>query len=173
MWEDQFCDMLDNIVSLNKEHLLLGDFNIDLVFPKHRWNSIISSFNLQQLIKYPTRVTVNTCTLLDHIYVDINCSFKEICVVQCGLRDHLGFDKVKSSPKIHHEIRFRNFNNFDFNAFIADNDFNLFEKKMLGISDPDSALQLWVMIFTSIFNKHAPYCPKRVKIRKQVKLNLN
>ena len=71
VWEDQFCDMLDSVVSLNKEYLLLGDFNIDLMFPKHRWNSIISSFNLQQLIKYPTRVTVNTCTLLDHIYVDI------------------------------------------------------------------------------------------------------
>ena len=48
VWEDQFCDMLDNIVSLNKEYLLLGDFNIDLMFPKHRWNSIISSFNLQK-----------------------------------------------------------------------------------------------------------------------------
>ena len=170
VWEDQFCDMLDSVVSLNKEYLLLGDFNIDLMFPRHRWNSIISSFNLQQLIKYPTRVTVNSCTLLDHIYVDINCSFKEICVVQCGLSDHfpvcitLGFDKVKSSPKTHHEIRFRNFNNFYFNAFIADNDFKSFEN-MLGICDPDSALQLWVQIFTSIFNKHAPYCTKRVKTR--------
>ena len=51
VWEDQFCDMLYIIVSLNKEYLRLGDFNIDLMFPKHRWNSIISSFNLQQLIK--------------------------------------------------------------------------------------------------------------------------
>ena len=75
------------------------------MLPKHWWNSIISSFNLQQLIEYPTRVTVNTCTLLDHIYVDINCSFKEICVVQCGLSDHfpicftIGFGKVKGGPK--------------------------------------------------------------------------
>ena len=76
--------MLENIVSLNKEYLLLGDFNIDLMFPKHRWNSIISPFNFQQLIKYPIRVTVYTCTLLDHIYVDINCSFTEICVAQWG-----------------------------------------------------------------------------------------
>ena len=77
--------ILDNIVPLNKEYLLLGDFNIDLMFPKHRWNSIISFHSLQQLIKYPTRVTVNTCTLLDHIYVVINCSFSEVCNVQCGL----------------------------------------------------------------------------------------
>ena len=76
----------------------------------------------------------------------------------------LGFDKVKSGPKNHHEIRFRNFDNFDFNAFIADKDFNSFEN-ILDISDPDSALQLWVQIFTSIFNKHAPYCTKRVKTR--------
>ena len=31
-----------------------------------------------------------------------------------------------------------NFNNFDFNAFIAERDFNSFEN-ILGISDPDSA----------------------------------
>ena len=69
----------------------------------------------------------------------------------------LGFGKVNRVPGIHHEIRFRNFNNFDLNAFIADNDFNLFEN-ILCISDPDSALHLWVQIFTSIFNKHAPNC---------------
>ena len=161
--------MLVIIVSLNKEYLLLGYFNIDLMFPKHRWKSIFSSFNLQQLIKYPTRVSVNTCTLLDHIYVDVNCSLQKICVVQCGLGDHfpmcskLGFDKVKRGPK-NHQIRFSNFNNFYFTAFIADKDFNSFEN-ILGISDPDSALQLWVQIFTSIFNKQAPYCTKRVKTR--------
>ena len=49
-------------------------------------------------------------------------------------------------------------------AFIADKDFNSFEN-IIGISDPDSALQLWVQIFTSIFIKHAPYCTKRVKTR--------
>ena len=32
VWEDQFCDMLDNIASLNKEYLLLGVFKIDLIF---------------------------------------------------------------------------------------------------------------------------------------------
>ena len=30
VWEDQFCDMLDSVVSLNKEYLLLGDFNFDI-----------------------------------------------------------------------------------------------------------------------------------------------
>ena len=52
----------------------------------------------------------------------------------------------KGSPRIHHESRFRNVNYFDLNAFIADNKFNLFEN-ILGISDPDSALHLWVQIF--------------------------
>ena len=60
-WEDHFCDMIDNMESLNKECLLLRDFNINLMFPKHWWNSI-SSFNLQ-LIKYHTKITVNTYTL--------------------------------------------------------------------------------------------------------------
>ena len=40
--------MLDNILSQNKEYLLLEDFNISLIFPRHRWNSTVSSFHLQQ-----------------------------------------------------------------------------------------------------------------------------
>ena len=83
IWEDQFCDILDNIVS--QSILLLGDFNINPMSPKHRCNAIVSSFHLQQHIKYPTRVTDNTRTLLDHIYADINCSFREFCVVQCAI----------------------------------------------------------------------------------------
>ena len=31
-WEGQFYDMLDNIVSQNKDYFILGDFNIDLTF---------------------------------------------------------------------------------------------------------------------------------------------
>ena len=127
-----------------KEYLLLGDFNTELMFPRHRWDSIISSFHLQQLIKYPTTVTENRRTLLDHICADINCSFIEIFVVQCVLSHQvpicitLGFDKEKSS-QVHHEIRIRNFIHFDLSAFIANNDFNLFEN-ILGISNLDSTL---------------------------------
>ena len=103
VWEDQFCDKLDNIVSLKKEYLLLGDFNIDLVFPRHQlFNLIICSFPLQQLIKYPTRVSDNPPTLLDHVYAIINCSFGDICVFQCGLTDHFPvcvMSKKKRSPK--------------------------------------------------------------------------
>ena len=46
----------------------------------------------------------------------------------------------------------------------ADKDFNSLEN-ILRISNPDSALKLWVQIFTSIFDKHAPYCTKIVKTR--------
>ena len=153
IWEDQFCDILDNIVS--QSILLLGDFNIDLLFPKHRCNAIVSSFHLQQHIKYPTGVTDDTRTLLDNIYADVNCSFREFCVVQCAISYYFPilcyvrlvfFFKETSCPRIHHEICFRNFNRFHLNAFIADNDFNL-SKNRHGISDPDSALHLWVQIF--------------------------
>ena len=64
-----------------------------------------------------------------HLITSYLCRYKlfiirEICVVQCGLSDHfpvcvsLGFVKVNSGPKDHHEIRFRNVNNFDLKAFI-------------------------------------------------------
>ena len=53
---------------------------------------------------------------------------------------------LQSSPKVHHEVRLKYFNHFDFNTFSADNYLNFFAN-VLGISDPDSALHLWLQIF--------------------------
>ena len=133
------------------------------MFPKHQWNSTVSSFHLQQLIKYPTRITASTCTLLDHIYADINCSFTEICDVQNRLSHHLPIHvtlncgKEKSSPSIHHKIRFRSFNHFNLKACIADNDFDLFEN-ILGISDLLTFCATFVGtdFFVISYNKHSP-----------------
>ena len=59
VWEDQFCDMLDNIVSLNKEYLLLEDFNIDLMFSKHQWSSILLLLIYNSLITLPESLSTH------------------------------------------------------------------------------------------------------------------
>ena len=153
---------------MGKTIVLLGDFNIDLKIPQHRWNSLISSYHLRQFVTDSTRVTDKSSTLIDHIYADKTCQFKEICVVPCGISDHfpvcVTFDltRVKIKNRFHEEVRFRNFSHFNYDLFVCDKDFGLLDG-VLSTNDPDSALALLVQIISHIFDKHAPYCKKRIK----------
>ncbi len=45
--------------------ILMGDINLDFLKPQHllkKWTSIMESYNLTQLIKEPTRITLNSKT---------------------------------------------------------------------------------------------------------------
>lgn len=68
--------MLD-IVSRDKtEYVLSGDLNIDLLgdsVPKSRLLNDSNSLGIVQLIKDPTRVTLNSATLLDPVFVSFPC----------------------------------------------------------------------------------------------------
>ena len=62
----------------------MGDINIDLLNGHNtRWPNLTKSFGLSQLIDEPTRVTLETSTLLDHVLVsdihfvqEYSCLFK-------------------------------------------------------------------------------------------------
>ena len=61
--------MMDAVCLEAKEIILLGDFNINLLKPHIKWNHLYENFNLHQLTDNPTRITTNSETLIDHIYV--------------------------------------------------------------------------------------------------------
>ena len=67
-WFDDFVDMMDKVNECNSNIVLLGDFNIDLFKSQNAWESIISLFGLHQHIRYATRITQTSATLLDHMY---------------------------------------------------------------------------------------------------------
>ena len=68
----------------------MGDFNINLnlASPNLRWNTIIETNSLVQLVKEPTRVTEATSSLLDHIYVSRSDYAHGVQVHKSGLSDH-------------------------------------------------------------------------------------
>ena len=93
-----FCNLF-TVCSCNL--YLVGDFNIDFISKLsplyHKLLSIVSSFNLTQVVTEPTRVTSSTMTLIDLIFVSSINSVKS-CVTVSPLAnaDHFGLQLILS-----------------------------------------------------------------------------
>ena len=167
-WVDKFGSMMD-VVSLEpKEIILLGDFNIDLTKENNKWNQTINFLSLSQLIKSPTRVTTNSQTLIDHVYVSNENNITEACVPIYNCSDHypvcVTWSKkgVKIPKPGHKTITFRCFSKFNEQLFLSELS-NSKLPRTFNITDPDLATEHWIESFTEIYNKHAPLKQIRVK----------
>ena len=105
---DSLFTVLCNLnVSLFSSFFLLGDFNIDY-FCTHtslfsKLLSVTSSFNLCQVVSEPTRVTHNSCTLIDLAFVSSPSQVLSCCTIpHLANSDHYGLHltfSIKSSKK--------------------------------------------------------------------------
>ena len=71
--------------------ILCGDFNInnfDVSSRKHLLETLLASFNLSSTVTFPTRIATNSSTLIDNIYIDINCCNFTVYPLINGLSDH-------------------------------------------------------------------------------------
>ena len=105
-FNDRFEDFIDIIISEDKEFILLGDFNKNLLNEEieRDWRNFTTSLGLTQLVSEPTRVTKESKTLIDHIYTDndenIQCvSVEKICIsdhfaVFCNRKSHTYVSKI-------------------------------------------------------------------------------
>ena len=78
-------------MSLDKDILLMGDLNCDLLSDNPRSQALLSfctSENATQLIKQPTRVTESSSTLIDIILVSSPCLVKSSGVMDLTISDH-------------------------------------------------------------------------------------
>ena len=90
-------DIFETLAFLTTKYencIFLGDFNINQLTPDkpdHKFlkNNVIEPLSLVQLIKEPTRITNNTCTLIDLILVNSPDKVKTSgCADMPGLSDH-------------------------------------------------------------------------------------
>ena len=90
----------------NKQILLLGDLNIDLI----RYDTdtfaqtlieYLSCYGLLPVISRPTRITDHSASLIDHIYVDSLFSIAITGIVTLDISDHLGIydTSILETPK--------------------------------------------------------------------------
>ena len=58
-FNDRFEEFIDSLLNEDKEFILLGDFNKDLlnIDTERRWGNFTTSLGLTQLANEPTRVT--------------------------------------------------------------------------------------------------------------------
>ena len=70
-WLSDFSDSMEKCFLEQKECIVLGDFNFDiltLVGSSRVWLELMESFNYSQLVDKPTRISQHSSTLIDHIF---------------------------------------------------------------------------------------------------------
>ena len=155
---------MQNLDQENKEVIILGDFNCDLLSSTisnytRKFLDLIEVFQFDQAITQPTRITQNSETLI-HVALK-NCpeNIMNSGVAHVGISDHsliyiCRISFVKTQPKL---IESRNYKNYNPGHFNRDLD-NLLNQYTWESNNPDV---LWFQ-FKFVFNKVADI---RVRLR--------
>ena len=112
--------------------------------------SFYDSFWFKLLINEPTRVTLDTKTLIGHIAIPDPKNVVDSGVIRLGTSDHYAVfcvrkftGKLLKSPKI---FVTRQLKNFSKNAFIEALQ-HVYWDDLLDIDDPTMMVQLWTKVF--------------------------
>ena len=125
------------------------------------------------MITEPTRITEDTETLLDHIYVSSIDKVNKSGVIHTGLSDHslvyLNYWKSKKISVCDHKYKTcRTFKRFNDDNFL--NDIRKVNWNQCKLDDVHESAKLFENMFASIADKHAPLKSKRVR-KKTVSLD--
>ena len=91
-WLSDFSDSMEKCFLQQKECIILGDFNFDIlksVGSSRVWLELMESFNYSQLGDKPTRISQHSSTLIDHIFSNAPNNISSISVPQYSISDHL------------------------------------------------------------------------------------
>ena len=147
------------------EFYLVDDFNINLL--QSHSNRIVKTYadnllgySVKCCINKPTRISVSTKSLLDHIYTnDFNRSlFSGIAL--CDISDHLPtfifIKDIKYIKKKSEEFYIRDMKNFSEELFCQDLYKQLGDLQVTKFRSPHDQFEEFVKLFTNIVNFHAP-----------------
>ena len=168
---DKFEIMLRKLEAEGKEYHIVGDLNCNLLDTEKNVHSrqltdIMDIYQLEQIITEPTRIKIDTASLIDVFITNSPLKVKSSGVIRLGISDHYMIyactkDAVnRSPPKIVESRSFKNYNKFAFRSdlFYTLNSINI-EKGL----DPNKMWETWKNVFTSIADKHAPLRTRKVR----------
>jgi len=160
---NRFNDLLSKVTKEQKETIILGDLNTDFIknndVDNIKHTLTINGFS--QLIKQPTRITINTSTLIDIIATNKTKNIKKAEVRKQN--------NIKYEEKI---IKSRNYSRY--NPEKLQNDLkNVNFSSVFNATNVNDAVQLFTDILSNVFNKHAPIVKKRLKGKPTPWLNVN
>ena len=158
-----------------KEIILLGDTNCDLPTKqaeqpidndtKHM-TGLYELFSFKQLVEEPTRVTLTTSSIIDHVATTCARNIVEAGVHKVTLSDHYMVYCIRkfngAVEKGHKMIKTRKMKNFDKEAFLADVSGICWEQMFSETDDINALVNYWSSFFSLIIDKHAPITEMRV-----------
>ena len=123
----EFFDHLEKLIKQiddeNKEMYILGDLNCNLLqekllfnIPTKKLDSLYELYQLTQLINEPTRITITTTSLIDHIVTNTPEKISHSGVVHTGISDHslvYAIRKIRVFQKVEDFVQIRNMKKFD------------------------------------------------------------
>ena len=160
---------LNSLQSENKDIVLLGDFNIDILKIDAQTNSsklleMLMNFKLSPLITLPTRVTSTSATLIDHIYKSVSSDNVVAGTLLSDITDHfinfmiIDQDKPyrelpkKKSYRSYHENNIKTLNEYLENADWS----NVLENE-----NPNKSYEIFLNIYQEALDKCIPLKTKR------------
>ena len=178
-----FNTILDNSLTKldrhkNKQILITGDFNIDLIQYDTDERSrelidITSNHGFSQVISRPTRITDHSSSLIDHIYTNKISKVISSCVVTLDVTDHLGtYIKVSLDGNFdraaHPVYRRNNRENSEYRLFNEANNGKFKEllesenwDEVNDVLNADEKYNKFVEIYTKHYNNAYPLITKR------------
>lgn len=169
-WNEDFENQVEHFLDEQKEIILLGDFNKDLLNPtvKSQWCDYMTSFGLVQCVKEATRVIENRSkSLIDHIYTNQPDNIIFVDIPHIAISDHFPTFITRkincyAPKKSHYTIKYRCFKHFDVEEF--KNDLLKIPWDVIRVHDKvDDAMETWYNLFNEVLDKHVPLKQHRVK----------
>lgn len=160
---DEFCNVLEGIYNEVDSIIILGDININLLKKNNESNyfqNILTNFNLNQIVKDPTRISKEGESLIDVVCVSNHLKIN-LCenIEMYDVTDHMMVSCVVSINECFTDENgkkfFRNYSNFNYNLF-SNEAFTLNWRQILDVNDINQKVMLLNDNINYLFDKHAP-----------------
>ena len=141
----------------------MGDMNVNyLIENDHEViKDIFTDNGFKQILNAPTRVTDQTSSLIDLIFVNNNQNISYKTVIPTGLSDH---DLIACARKVNNvkyeseTIRYRDYKNYDVNV-INNELLNINWDGVYNSNSPNQSLNVMKSILKDTIDRHAPLQP--------------
>lgn len=172
--ENFLSELLKKLETENKDIILMGDFNINLLnYNKHEETNFfvdqLFSNSLLPSITKPTRVTTHSKTLIDNIFTNSTEHLLFSGNLTTFISDHLvqvAFFRSKAKQTYQIPSVRRNFNKFNREEFLLDFLETNWDEMVMREHDANKTLDTLIDKLNKLTNKHAPIKPlSRTKMK--------
>ena len=150
----------------NSIFYICGDVNINLLKENSNtsvqaYKNSLHSLGCSQLIRYATRISPSSSTLLDHIYTNNTCSEVGTHILLSDISDHLPVTvmvKDLKPTKVNLRFKKRSLKNFVPEEFLSElsMNFDSYNDEINEHKPVNLLFEQFIGIFKSVLNKHAP-----------------